>query len=197
MIWQLIRSKTRDFAQRGLQLSFPLSLFIRNAFEYFSAHQNSTREHKCAAVNWKSIQRTCKEQVFLFWWRPSALSARSTVNASKDSISPLDVYIESIFPKREFFLSVSTPDSGFVSMAALQLREVIFQVGRSSVSGVFYPVPNHPFLPWATLDDQPQTKVRIFWHFNLQTTSRVSTYDGSILRNKYLRTTVNILGIAQ
>lgn len=115
LIWQLIRSKTRDFAQRGLQLSLPLSLFICNSFEYFSryftntAHQNSTREHKYAAVNWESVQRTCNEQVFLPWWRPSALSAHSTVNASKDNISPLDVYIESVSPRKRVLLICLNP----------------------------------------------------------------------------------------
>lgn len=172
---------------------FPLSLFISNSLEFSSWNFTITAHQNYAAIRWESEQWTCNEQVFLPWWRPSDLAARSTVNASKDNIPPLDVYIKSILPWKRVsctrvHLLCLNPRLQGLSMAALQLREVIFQAGCSSVSGVFYPVPNHPFLPWASLDDQPQAKVCIFWHFNLQTTSRVSTYDGPILRNKYSRT---------
>lgn len=92
-----------------------LSLFIPNSLEFSSqnftktAHQNSAWEYKYAAVSWESVQWTCNEQVFLLWWRSSNLATRSTVSASKDSIPPLDVYIESILPWKRVSCTSSSP----------------------------------------------------------------------------------------
>lgn len=63
----------------------------------------------------------------------------------------------------------------------LLILRVCVPQGVCSVFGVFDPVPNHPLLAGASLHHQPQTEVRVFGHFHLQTAARIPAYDWTVL----------------